>query len=486
MNHSINLYDWGWKYGWDGECGGFIWAACPDGNYKFNIELLEALHLAAKLAYTLPNETRFLADSEKLWQWFFSYDNGYGLMSEKYLVSTGAIPLTCCNATSKRKPCINSNSHDAIYSQGLLISSSVYLYLATGNVTYLKTGLRAVSAVVQNYTTPDGVLLDEKRGFPSCESTCTSYSDPGGDWFSFNGIFMLHLGYFTELLVKNGSMPKETLEAINLLVQKTSDSAWHNSAVWPPFNQTDVCKPGSSPVNKKANEPKFHWWWGKNKTFYPILPTDPGYYFHTTNLRCYTINGNDTQIWEGKLRTEIQCRHKCDKNVNCSKYLWQTEQVDVSGINCWIWSYNRSDHMCNISQANWNVGVKRPHGTATCTGKCGSTEPQKLDHGVCYCDASCSNHLDCCMDYAAQCTANKPLSCKGYCNKGIGQAIQGGGYCWCMDGCNPGYTGGTCCPDYQEQCSHESVQTCFDGRSQGSALNLFLGHSIVSKAQIKY
>ena len=67
----IALYDWAWKYGWDEECGGFYWNTCPGGNYKFNIELLEAMHLAAKLAYTLPNETRFLNDSEKLWNWFF-------------------------------------------------------------------------------------------------------------------------------------------------------------------------------------------------------------------------------------------------------------------------------------------------------------------------------------------------------------------------------------------------------------------------------
>ena len=84
--------------------------------------------------------------------------------------------------------------------------------------------------------------------------------------------------------------------------------------------------------------------------------------------------------------------------------------------------------MCNLTESYWNVGVKRPHGAATCAGKCGSTEPQKLDHGVCYCDASCSKHMDCCTDYANYCTT-KPLSCKGYSSKPIGQAIPGEGYC---------------------------------------------------------
>lgn len=483
LTHAVDIYDWAWKYGWDGDCGGFVWSTCPGGTYKFNIELVEALHLAAKLAYTLPEDQRFLNDSEKIWQWFFSYDNGYGLMSEKFLVSTGAIPLTCCNATSKHNQCKNSKSHDAIYSQGLLLSASAYLYLATGNQTYLKTGLRAFDAVLENYTSSSGVLLDEVRGFPSYVSGCYTSSDPGGDWFSFSGVFMLHLGYFTELLVKNGSMPAATLKAINTFVQKTSDSAWSKSAVWPPFNQTNACKPGSAPINKKAREPKFHWWWGENVKFDPVLPADPGYYFHTSMLRCRTMNGNDTQIWEGEVASEDVCMIKCDKNVNCSKYLWQLYESDVVGYNCWIWSYNRSNHICDLPNSNWNVGVKRPQGQATCAGKCGSTDPQMLDHGACYCDANCSKHLDCCLDYAAYCTANKSLSCKGQCNQGNvhGQAIPGGGYCWCMPGCNPGYTGGSCCPDYLQQCSSSSLQPCLDSRSQGSALNLFLGHSMVSK-----
>ncbi len=404
-------------------------------------------------------------------------------MTDKYLVSTGAIPLTCCNATSKQRPCMNSNSHDAIYSQGLLISASAYLYLATGNETYLKTGLRAVNAVIENYTTADGVLLDEIRGFPSYESTCTTYSDPGGYLFSFNVIFMLHLGYFTELISNNGSLPAQTLKAINLLVQRTSDSAWTSSSVWPPFDKTDVCKPGSSPLNKELKEPKFHWWWSKSRPLHPTLPSDPGYYYHMNQLRCYTLNGDNTQIWEGELKSETSCQQKCDSNVNCSKYLYQVTEDVIAGTNCWIWSYNRSNHICNVTDTNWNVGAKRPQGKASCAGKCGHAEPQKLDHGVCYCDASCSKHLDCCSDYADQCAADVPLSCKGKCDIPVSQAIPGGGYCWCIDGCNAGFTGGSCCPDYLELCLYNvGMKTCLDARSQGSALNLFLGHSIISKA----
>ena len=185
------------------------------------------MHFASQLAYTLPNQTRYLSDAENLWKWFFSFDNGYGLMTDKYLVSTAAIPFDCCNATSTKNTCYNSGSHDSIYSQGLLLSSAAYLYLSTGKKAYLDVGIRAFEAVAENYTTKDGVIMDELRGFPSYTgSSCSAYSDPGGDWFSFNGIFMLHLGYFTELLVKNGSMPSDTLKRIVNLVQNTSDSAW--------------------------------------------------------------------------------------------------------------------------------------------------------------------------------------------------------------------------------------------------------------------
>ncbi len=485
MNHSINLYDWAWEYGWDKDCGGFLWSTCPGGEYKFNIELLEALHLGAKLAYTLPNSTRFLKGAEQLWDWFFSFDDGFGLMSEKYLVSTGAIPYTCCNATSQDNACVNSKSHDAIYSQGLLLSSSAYLYLVTGHSAYLKTGLRAVEAVLQNYTTNEGILIDELRGFPSNVKSCSSYADPGGDWYSFNGIFMLHLGYFTELLVKNGSMPSDILKAIGTFVKKTSDSAWTNSAVWAPFNQSHTCKAGTTEASGKPTQPKFHWWWGSKDKIKVALPSDPGIYFLASMVRCNAINGNNTQLWEGDVDSEDSCRAKCDKNVNCSKYLWQIHENEVKRNNCWIWSYNRSDHICNISSSNWNVGVKRPHGKATCAGRCGSNESQKLDQGVCYCDANCSKHLDCCTDYANHCAAEKLLSCQGRCNKAESQAVPGGGYCWCITGCNVAFTGGSCCPDYKELCIGGSAQACFDGRSQGSALNLFIGHSLVSKSSSK-
>ena len=136
LNRSLDLYNWAWQYGWDDLCGGFFWSTCHTLKYKFNIQHLEALHFASRLAYTLPNGTQYLRDAERLWDWFFSFSNGYGLMSDEYLVSTGAYPLRCCNATSANNTCYNGRNHDVAYNQGFLLSSSAYLYqICTPGVT---------------------------------------------------------------------------------------------------------------------------------------------------------------------------------------------------------------------------------------------------------------------------------------------------------------------------------------------------------------
>lgn len=486
LDQAIALHDWGWEYGWDDPCGGFWWSNCDFSTFKDSIVTMEMLHLASKLANLLPNQSRFLESAMKIWDWFFSFDNGGGLMSDKFLVSTGAIPERCCNATSDEYTrCHNSGQSGTAYNQGLLMSASAYLYTLTANKTYLLTGIRAMEAILANYTTKEGILIDEPRSYQSYSYECYIGADPGGDWYSFNGIFMLHLGYFTEILVKNSSMPRDLLTRINNLVQKTSDSAWLKSAVYPPFKSThNACSPGSEPTNKKARYPKFHWWWNSNQV-QQAIPPDPRYYFHRLEIRCA---GNNTQIWEGLVGSELNCTLKCNEYANCSKYLFQTVEDAVPGTDCWLWSYNRSDHICGHyhDYYDFNIGVKRPIGNATCAGHCGSNKPQRLINGTtCYCDKQCARHLDCCLDYAEQCHPNQAVSCKGFCNKPIPQPIPGGGYCWCDYGCNPWFTDnnsdGSCCPDYPEQCQQITEPICLDGRSQGSALNLFLSHITVSE-----
>lgn len=204
------------------------------------------MHFSAKLAFMFPNESRYLNNTLKVWDWFFSFDNGYGLMSDEYLVSTGAIPEKCCNSTS------TSEAQNRCQNTRLpgMMSTCAYLYIQTGNIIYHKTGLRLLDAIIANYTTKDGILVDEPRSYQSFEGACWGNADPGGDWYSFNGIFMLHLGYFTDLLWQNKSLE---VKDIRNLINKTSEAAWNRSAQWPPFDSTDGCNIGVDPVDSKAN-----------------------------------------------------------------------------------------------------------------------------------------------------------------------------------------------------------------------------------------
>lgn len=444
------------------------------------------LHFSAKLSYMFPNESRYLNDTYKIWNWFYSFDNGYGLMSRKYLVSTGAIPEKCCNASTEdlHRKCHNTGLSGTSYNQGLLMSSSAFLYLRTGNITYLKTGLRLLHAIIENYTTSDGVLIDEPRSYQSYEGSCWGGADPGGDWYSFNGIFMRHLGYFTELLSKNQSLSQEDLTKIQSLINKTGELAWNKSAVWPPFDYTDGCNVGVDPVDPKAKFPKFHWWWAKDETN-QMIPPDPKFFFHRRKLSCKALNGS-APIWKGHTSNEDICEKKCQVNPKCSKYQFRLpsrgDKEESSGkpkkINCWLWPFNRTAHSCRTNSPMINIGIKRPVGNASCASKCGAKEPQEVAHGVCYCDNDCATHMDCCLDYADHCKPAEPILCKGNCTDVTPRPIPQGGYCWCFDGCNGWFTDnnsdGSCCSDYPPECMDIPMPTCLDGRSQTSALDLFL------------
>lgn len=422
-------------------------------------------------------ESDYLQDAVKVWDWVFSFDDGHGLMTDMNLVSTGAIPEKCCNSSvnNPSKKCHNSKLSGTSYNQGLLLSSAGYLYVLTRDHKYLDAGLKVLNAVLVNYTTTEGILVDEMRSYQTYVDRCWAGRDPGGDWYSFNGIFMLHLSYFTEVMYVYHALSYVPLSRIKNFVQTTSDAAWNRSALWPPFdNKNDACNTGHSNT-KQSKSPKFHWWWGNQETK-QVMPPDPNLYLKKTQLRCV---GNNTQLWDGDTISEDKCEKRCNKDKNCSKYLFATD-----AYHCWTWSFSRTDHICNQTDSNFNVGVKRPVGHATCKDHCGSHVPQQVADGACYCDANCTRHLDCCLDYAEECVKETYLSCKGLCNKAHAQAIPGGGYCWCFDGCNPNFTDnssmGSCCPDYPEQCLSVKMPDCLDARSQGSALNLFLAHMKIS------
>lgn len=446
---------------------------------------MEMLHFSAKLAHLFPNESRYLEDTFKIWNWVFDFDNGFGLFSDEFLVSTGAIPEKCCNFSSSHSRCYNTRLSGTSYNQGLLMSATAYLYLRTGNNTYLDLGLRLLQAIVVNYTTSDGVLIDEPRSYQSFEGACWGGADPGGDWYSFNGIFMLHLGYFADLLSQNGSLPTVALKNISSLVNLTSNSAWSKSAVWSPFNSVlDGCNVGVDPVDPSAKYPKFNWWWRKEETLQTI-PPDPKFFFRRRKLGCTASNGS-VPLWKGKVKTEENCKQLCIGNPKCLIYEFKLPTTKLATskprpkINCWLWPFNRTVYSCRNNNPNLVIGIKRPVGNATCSSKCDSKQPQPINHGVCYCDSDCARHMDCCLDYADHCKPDKPILCKGDCQDLTARPIPRGGYCWCFDGCNGWFTdnnsGDSCCSDYPQECMGVSMPACLDGRSQVSALSLFLAH----------
>lgn len=341
-----------------------------------------------------PNESRYLQDAEKIWNWFFSFDNGSGFISEKNLLSTGAIPEKCCNSTSDSySRCYNTKLTGTSYNHGVMMSASAYLYLTTANTTYLKFGFKLLDAILANYTSKEGLLVNEPRSYQSFVGSCWANADPGGDWYSFNGIFMLHLGYFTDILAKNNSLRPQDFERISSLVHRTSDSAWNKSAVWSPFPY-DGCSIGVT--DQISKYPKFHWWWGKEVT-HQIIPPDPRYFFHRRKLGCMASNGSQP-LWRGREKNEMACMDKCKSNANCSKYQFKivSPKHSKKTPNCWLWSFNRSDHTCRINNPDFKIGIKRPVGNATCLSKCNSKEPQAIDHGYCFCDTDCAFHMDCC------------------------------------------------------------------------------------------
>ncbi len=120
-------------------------------------------------------------------------------------------------------------------------------------------------------------------------------------------------------------------------------------------------------------------------------------------------------------KVRMLCERKCTRNKLCSKYLFSTTEY-----HCWTWSYNRTDHIAIIltvtSMWAWSV----------LQAKCGSDKPLKVQSGVCYCDTECTTHLDCCLDYAEECVKQNFPSCEGLCKTAQAQAIEGGGYCWCL------------------------------------------------------
>lgn len=576
------------------------------------------LQVAAKIASTYDvkseNRTRFLDSAERIWSWVYAFDGGRGLTAPNGVMSTGALPERCCAAANTAKNahstspgplCANSRAPGMSYNHGLLMSSAALLYNATGSKDYLKTSLELLQAAIENLTDSEGAVRDVQRGSRvfSSAGRCLCGSDPGSDFFSFNGIFTAHLSYFAETLHKSGALSPDVQSKVLAMLKQNSDNAWSRSAAWPPFNSSmDQCSTsidrkrhtsvGDAQTMLNRTSPKFHWWWSNGKNATLETPPDGQLWFARSGLQCsYPDNGTSSPVlWSGMAASEQACRQLCAENLTCIKYMWENWSGELHGrhgnnednyddhsdtcpcfkcsgrrcsypdcdrcstladepcarrnmsdcyttaktpcacsssepesalsIACWLFRTvveNRSTLSgCTNFSTQYNVAAKRPlpptrqHPWTTCQNRCGHTSPSLTSSGnfsdadVCFCDDACAVHLDCCLDFVEQCrpAEGQHPSCSGRCVNieamppfpssrqphALAVPIQGGGYCYCDPQCGNIFTDnnsyGGCCADFAFECKKQPLDpVCFDARTQGSALHLFVSHHVVSELE---
>ena len=559
------IVDWAWTHGWDNrtnsangteQCGGFWWNTGLDKRFKDSISIVEVLHAAARLATPITadskNRTHYLNAAEMIWNWLYAFDNGTGLFASNGIMSTGAQPEMCCNSkftVFNGSLCANSRIAGMSYNHGLLMSSAAILYNVTSNRDYLRACETLLDAAAENLTNADGAVKDLQRGsraYVTSSAECTLRTgDPGSDFFSFKGVFITHLAYFAQTLNDSGALTSDMYEKVVAMVRNSSENAWSKSIVRAPFPKKDLCSTTSGEyvrLDAGALEPKFHWWWTSSNVSIET-PPDPHTWFVRKGVRC-TYNATSVVLWKGKAGTQNACREKCERNKNCTKFMFFAESEGYSdlcecytcddqpcnqprcslcgllkdnvcphknstgcyttasavctcvdnppegnAVNCWLYGsasqINRTyGQACAEYGNSYTVGVKRPSARASCARRCGGNVPD-----VCYCDAACARHMDCCLDYALEC-GSEP-SCAGRCEPNttpVALPIRGGGYCYCDSGCSNYFTDnnsyGGCCADYTWRCGGgEQDQLCLDARTQTQAVSLFTAHHVMERIE---
>lgn len=551
------LQDWGWRYGWDtrprsdggGECGGFFWSLHPEqGGYKDSITMVELTHLAARLAAaagTPADESRrYLERARAAWSWIFAFDGG---LLTGGVMSTGAQPAWCCHPASGAEggngTCANSGVAGMSYNHGILLSTAGLLYNLTGEGAFLSRATSLLAAAAANLTNGEGAIRDVQRGSRSQRVPCNASDghDPGSDFFSFKGIFASHAAYFARFV--RDELTEGMRSQLVSLLEASSEHAWSRSAVWPPFPKEDSCdvaggaaggaEGGGEGGGKDGGEgggegggdaaphvrgvsavaagpPKFRWWWSSDQGAIET-PPDPRHWLAKADLNCAYAEA--LWRWNGTTPTQQACEARCGASSACTKYAWGAQSRQCRLLAAYD-GPDRGSVGCTHAKG-WTVGAKRPPNAAagassSCGGRCGDAEAEAEAEGAreggaaraCMCDAACSLHLDCCLDYATACldVERRTPSCEDRCWGAHGGAsagvapgapqgaqaaavpIPGGGYCYCDEGCVNKFTDnnseGSCCADYQWRCAGgERDQLCMDARTQAQALHLFVAHS---------
>ena len=470
-----------------------------------------------------------------------------GIMSTSALPEWCCSPNSAAANVSLGRKCANSRVPGMSYNHGLLMSSAAILYNVTGKSEYLTRGLSLLDAAYENLTNSDGAVQDLQRGSRSLvtsPSECGAYlGDPGSDFFSFKGIFITHLNYFARTLHESAALKSDALAKVRSMVTNSSNNAWSKSREGPPFNGTkDACS--STPTN--ASYSKYHWWWTTSNVSIET-PPNPYLWFDKAGLSCtYDLNSSFI-FWNGAVSSKDECQSRCANETysNCTKFMFKTnDDVDVAGsCPCFACDGTPCDHCvycdpegkkacptkhshgcyttskvgcncdtpppipncvlykqiplgfdrkkgasCAVPSYQYTVVAKRPDSlldaSTSCRGRC-SNNTSAATNGTCFCDAACSRHFDCCLDYVEECVSadQQTPTCLGKCTAEP-RPIRGGGYCFCDSGCTNLFTDnnsyGGCCADYLWRCEGgPRDQTCFDARTQTQAVSVFVAHHAV-------
>jgi len=370
------------------------------------------------------------------------------------------------------------------YNQGLYLSAAAHLYQATKNTDYLRRTGRLVDAILQNSTDANGLLKDVPRGQPSyLEPPCVEGQDPGGDWYSFKGAFMMHLGYFMTIAGRSALNISQVQRVVSF-VRKNADAVWTNASVVGSMSG-DVCSTAQSAALGEVRMFHWEWDWGVHPTPAPP-PADPSSFFTKAGLRATGVDGI------AGTRSASNCQKKCAADANCHSYTYADSETSGFSEDCWLCSFDRTGPgSCDFEEdLSFVTGIKRPSpsilGGGTCSANdCGKPVAKDLGNNqTCFCDEECTTHFDCCLNFASVCPAAS-ASCKAETCHTIGaSAIPGGGYCFCDDACSTDMH--NCCPDFSSVCGAGPTPTghlCMDARAHGSAVNLFLTDWVLSELQ---
>ena len=269
--------------------------------------------------------------------------------------------------------------------QGLYLSAAAHLYAITNSSRYLVHASKLVEAVLQNATDARGILIEPPAPPISWYGgQCLQGADPGGDWYSFKGIAVMHLTYFVEKAGR-AALSSSQLRRLQAMVHASSDGAWFNAS-FAGHHARDVCD--STPVDV-ASEGSVGWGTAAN-----VAPSDVSTAFRRFHWRWdYSFNNNsngshvvppaDTEEWftQGGVRctgladigmthSETNCRAHCAADHLCAAYNFAP--VSKTGIgtgDCWLMHGRTDKHECATVDANFRLGVKRP----AADGKCASS-----------------------------------------------------------------------------------------------------------------